>query len=79
MTERLRNGTYLREPDGATAIYFSPYSFTDAAENFRKRHLYDDGWQLVEDIFEEGVLWKKQQLQPGEYVFIRGGEIVLHP
>jgi len=70
----MRNGTYLRDPDGATSIFFSPYSFTDAAENFRVRDLYDDGWQQV-DYEEEQELWKLAQLSPGEYVFIRGGEV----
>jgi hypothetical protein len=69
----LRNGTYLREPDGATRIYFSPYSFNDPAESFRKRQLYDDGWNPVVGD-EESLLWELCDLQPGEYVFIRGGK-----
>lgn len=71
----LRNGTYLRDPQGSTRIYFSPYSFADAAENFRNRHLYDDGWDNVWEV-EESQLWKLTHLDPGEYVFIRGGAVV---
>lgn len=71
----LRNGTYLREPDGTTAIYYSPYSFTDPAENFRKKDIFDDGWNKVR-AEEEVELWQKIKLEPGEYVFIRGQEIV---
>lgn len=72
----LRNGTYLREPDGAQQVYFSPYSFNDAAENFRKRHLYDDGWHHVPDS-EVLLLWDVvSSLSPGEYVFIRGGKVI---
>jgi len=71
----LRNGTYLREPDGATRIYFSPYSFNNALENFHKSGLYDDGWNVVLEE-EEEELWRLARLQPGEYTFIRGGQIV---
>lgn len=71
----LRNGTYLREPDGANLLYFSPYSFSDASVNFRKRHLYDDAWRVVVDEIEAAELHKKVKLAPGEYVHIRGGEI----
>jgi hypothetical protein len=71
----LRNGTYLREPDGAMAIYFSPYSFADATESFRKRDLYDDSWMRVVNPFEVDDLWDLVHLTPGENVFIRGGEI----
>ena len=76
MTGKLRNGTYLREPDGVTQLYFSPYSFTDAAASFRKQHLYDDGWQRVLEP-EATTLWGVVKLQPGEYAHIRGGEIVV--
>ena len=58
------------------AIYYSPYSFNDAAENFRKRDLYDDGWRVVVDPIEETEVWRLAKLDPGEYVFIRGGEVV---
>lgn len=71
----LRNGTYIREPDGATLLYFSPYSFYDAAENFRKRSLYDDSWGRVSET-EEDLLHNLATLTPGEYVFIRGGKVV---
>ena len=71
---RLRNGTYLRDPGGVTAIYFSPYRFNDAASNFRNRYPYDD-WMMVYDPVEESALWKLIKLQPGEYVHIYGGEI----
>lgn len=72
----LRNGTYLREPDGSTLLYHSPYSFNDASENFRKRHLYDDAWYQVFDLEEVEELSRLTKLDPGEWVFIRGGEIV---
>lgn len=75
MIDTLRNGTYLREPDGAMQIYYSPYSFIDALANFRDRHLYDDGWQVVQHD-EAQLLWDKVNLQPGEWVFIRGNEIL---
>jgi hypothetical protein len=74
-THSLRNGTYLREPDGAELIYFSPYSFNDATENFRKRYLYDDSWHRVVSPTEENDLWKLVKLQPGEYVHVFGGQI----
>lgn len=75
MTDRLRNGTYLREPDGATAIYFSPYNFADAAFNFKHRNSSDE-WQLVYDPVEESVLWKEVRLQPGESVLVSGGKVL---
>jgi len=73
---RLKNGTYLREPDGATLLYHSPYSFNDAAENFRNKDLYDDGWYRVVNPDEKEILYALASLAPGEWVFIRGGEIV---
>jgi hypothetical protein len=71
----LRNGTYLREPDGGMLLYYSPYSFNDAAENFRKRDFYEDAWHPVSDFEEEQELHNKVTLAAGEYVFIRGGRI----
>lgn len=73
---RLKNGTYLREPDGATLLYHSPYSFNDAAENFRKKDLYDDSWYQVVNPREQETLNEIAKLAPGEFVFIRGGEVV---
>lgn len=72
----LRNGTYLREPDGAMLVFHSPYSFADAHENFLNRRNLDDGWHVVTDVLEQSALWKLVKLSPGEYVFIRGGEII---
>lgn len=82
MSRQLRNGTYLREPDGICALYYSPYSFADAAAAFRKRGYpayQDDGWQMVTHAPEAYDLWLLANLSPGEYVFIRGGEVVSPP
>lgn len=72
----LRNGTYLRDPEGVHLLWYSPYSFNDAASNFRKRADFDDGWRVVTDEEEQSTLWGFHKLQPGEWVFVRGGEIV---
>lgn len=75
MARQLRNGTYLREPDGATLLYYSPYRFNDAASNFRNRRREDE-WKIVQNAPEAHDLWVTANLQPGEYVVISGGEIV---
>jgi hypothetical protein len=72
----IRNGTYLRESDGATRLYHSPYSFNDAEANFRKRHLYDDGWHMVVDPVEQADLHELANLTPGEWVFVSGGRVI---
>ena len=71
----LRNGTYIREPDGATLLYFSPYSFIDAAISFRNRHIFDDSWMRASET-EEDLLHNLVTLSPGENVFIRGGKVI---
>lgn len=72
---KLRNGTYLREPDGARSLYYSPYSFEDAATNFKLSVVYDDGWHVVSDDDEQAQLLSIAYILPGEYVHVYGGRV----
>ena len=63
---KVRRGTYIREPDGATQLYHSEYFYINAASAFRRESNRKD-FSLVADTNEQEAVHKAYHLQPGEY------------
>lgn len=69
----LKGGTYARERDGATDVYYSPTRWNNASYGL-ERYLADPhsvsslyAWERVTGD-RLAQLWKEHPLQPGEYV-----------
>lgn len=64
---KVRRGTYIREPDGATQLFYSPYFYIDAASAFRRKSNRKD-FSIVVDPNERDSFAKAfGNLKPGEY------------
>ena len=75
----LRNGTYVREPDGAWHLYHSETSWNSPVDGLRKSREMNlpehalMGWRKVTDQAErdELRLYLNGELLPGEYVEVQ--------
>lgn len=74
----LRNGTYIRERDGANLLYYSWMNWNDTDEALcNDKNLKD--FEIVWDEVERAQLYQAlgmSNLRPGEWVEIIGGEVV---
>lgn len=68
------DGTYIREPDGANLLRYSPHRYRDAASALRSRVSGDDFTIVYPDTpaWDMDVENEAQYLVPGEWLIIDG-------
>ncbi|HEY1249204.1 MAG TPA: hypothetical protein VGE97_09470 [Nitrososphaera sp.] len=67
-----RGGTWIREPDGATMLYYSPFLFNDPPTALRNRRPEDKWYRVEYDILPDwkNINWPDdvESLKPGEWI-----------
>ena len=66
------NGSWVREPDGACLLMYSPTLWNDPPTALRNRQPADKWYRVAYDTLPEGIIIPEEahDLKPGEWVRI---------